>query len=252
MPHSTNSDVVVAMARSRTMPDTIQGKFSVRIDLGDQEHTVPAAILLDHPNRFRFEVYTPFGTPLYTMASNGEAINVWSQRDKTFYAGPDASAVLQRLTGGKIGIDDVLGIFTGVLPMADAEILHVGRTVFDKDGVVIVMLGPDDIRVRAVIDPRLGIVRRLRVDPASEHSGYDEPEGPALLEVEYDGQIRQDRSVLPERIVVRFPQQGWSMELNVKKWKVLEKAPNAFDLSAPRRAVTKDLQTVIKERAATQ
>lgn len=246
IPHSTSSDVVVSMARARVMPDALQGRFSVHIDLGDEDYTVPAAVLLDQPDRFRFEVYTPFGTPLYTLASDGASINVWSQRTKTFYSGPDASSVLGRLTGGQIGIEDVLGIVTGVLPMVDAEVLHVGRTVFEDDGVVIVMLGPDDIRVRAVIDPRLGMVRRLRVDPASEQSGYEEPETPPLLEVRYEGQVRHEKGVFPDQISVRLPQLGWTMEIQTKRWRVLDEAPNAFTLTAPPRAVVKDLETALE------
>lgn len=246
VPHSVSSDVVVSMARARVMPPTVQGRFSVHIDLGDEDYTVPAAVLLDQPDRFRFEVYTPFGTPLYTMASDGDAINVWSQRSKTFYTGADASAVLQRLTGGQIGIDDVLGIVTGVLPMVDAEILHVGRTVFDEDGVVIVMLGPDDIRVRAVIDPRHGMVRRLRVDPASANSGYEEPKTKPLLEVAYEGQVRHEGGVFPAAIEVRLPQLGWTMNIESKRWKVLDDAPDAFTLTAPPRSVTKDLRESIE------
>ena len=244
--HSVSSDVVVSMARSRVMPQTVQGRFSVHIDLGDENYTVPAAVLLDQPDKFRFEVYTPFGTPLYTMASDGDAIHVWSQRSKTFYEGEDASAVLQRLTGGQIGIDDVLGIVTGVLPMVDAEILHVGRTVFEDDGVVIVMLGPDDIRVRAVIDPRHGMVRKLRVDPASAESGYEEPKTKPLLEVEYEGQVRNEGGVFPSAIEVGLPQLGWTMSIQSKRWKVLDDAPDAFTLTAPPRSTTKDLRETIE------
>ena len=247
VPIATDPDVVVSLARIRPMPSSLQARFSVNIDLGEKNYTVPAALLLDQPDRFRFELYTPFGTPLATIASDGQAINVWSQRDKTFYEGPDASAVLERFTGGKIGIDDLLGIFTGALPMADAEVLSVGRTVFERGGVAIVMLGPDDIRVRAVIDPRTGMVRRLRVDPPlgddSESSNDDEP----LLEVRYEGVVRQEKTVLPSRIEVLLPRVDWALDIEVKKWKVLDEAPAAFELKAPPRAAVRDLRSALEE-----
>jgi len=250
IPTSMDPDVVVALARSRPMPQSLQGKFSVHIDLGDKGYTVPAAILLDHPNRFRFELYTPFGTPLATVTSDGTALHGWSQREKVFYRGDDASEVLESLTGGKIGIEDILGIFTGLLPMADAEVLHVGRTVFDREGVAIVMLGPDDTRLRAVIDPRLGMVRRLRVDPPSEEAGYEEPSTPPVLEVRYEGQTHEGKGTLPKSILIHMPRLGWKIEIAVKKWKAIDQAPDAFSLSPPPRSTVKDLRESLEEMAA--
>jgi hypothetical protein len=250
IPTSMDPDVVVALARSRTMPQSLQGKFSVRIDLGDKNYTLPAAILLDQPDRFRLEVYTPFGTPLATVASDGIALHGWSQREKVFYRGEDASDVLESLTGGKIGIEDMLGIFTGMLPMADAEVLHVGRTVFDRKGVAIVMLGPDDIRLRAVIDPRLGMVRRLRVDPPSETAGYEEPSTPPVLEVRYEGQTQEGKGSLPKSILIHLPRLGWRVEIVVKKWKALDQTPEAFSLSPPPRSTVKDLRETLEAMAA--
>ena len=250
IPTSMDPDVVVALARSRTMPHSLQGKFTVRLDLDGKTYTVPAAILLDQPDRFRFELYTPFGTPLATVASDGTALHVWSQREKVFYRGDDASHVLESLTGGKIGIEDILGIFTAMLPMADAEVLHVGRTVFDREGVAIVMLGPDDIRLRAVIDPRLGLVRRLRVDPPSENAGFNEPSSPPVLEVRYEGQTHEGKGVLPKTILVEMPRLTWKVEIDVKKWKALEQAPAAFSLSPPPRSTVKDLRETLEEMAA--
>ena len=97
-----------------------------------------------------------------------------------------------------------------------------------------------------MIDPRLGMVRRLRVDPASEQSGYEEPETPPLLEVRYEGQVRHEKGVFPDQISVRLPQLGWTMEIQTKRWRVLDEAPNAFTLTAPPRAVVKDLETALE------
>jgi outer membrane biogenesis lipoprotein LolB len=249
IPTSMDPDVVVALARSRPMPQSLQGKFTVHIDLGDKTYTVPAALLLDQPDRFRFELYTPFGTPLATVTSDGTALHGWSQREKVFYRGDDASHVLESVTGGKIGIEDMLGIFTGMLPMADAEVLHVGRTVFDREGVAIVMLGPDDIRLRAVIDPRIGMVRRLRVDPSSENVGYQAPSTPPVLEVRYEGQTHAGKGILPKSILVDMPRLGWKIEIVVKKWKALDQAPEAFSLTPPPRSTVKDLRETLEEMA---
>ncbi len=243
-------DIVVSLARSRNKVDVLQGRFSLKLKTDQGNYTVPAAVVMDHPDRFRFELYTPLGTPLATLTSDGQALHLWSQRERTFYRGDAASAVLRGVTGGEVGIDDLLAIFTGSLPMADAEILHVGRTVFDEDGVVIVMLGPDDIRVLATIDPRIGVVRRLRVDPPSEDAGYEEPPTPPLLEVQYSGIVREGRSALPQEIVFEMPRLGWSARLINKRWSALNQSPDAFSITPPANAQVKDLVETLEELAA--
>ena len=242
-------DVVVALARSLNTSDTLQARFSVKIEMPDRSFTVPAAILMDHPDRFRFELYTPLGTPLGTITADGTTLHAWSQRDRTFYQGDDATAVLKRITGGAVSINDFLAIMTGTLPLVDAEILHVGRTVFEDEGVVLVMLGPDDIRIRAVIDPRLGVVRRLRVDPPSKTAGYTAPTTPPIIEVRYEGIIREGRSVLPQRITLDLPRLGWKIRLDAKRWRALNQAPDAFSMTPPPRAQIKDLVQALGEMA---
>ena len=242
-------DVVVSLARKKNTADVLQGRFSVKIDMAGRSFTVPAAMLMDHPDRFRFELYTPLGTPLATVTSDGNNLHVWSQRDRTFYRGDAAQTVLRGIAGGEVGIDDLLSIFTGSLPMVDSEILHVGRTVFEDGGVVIVMLGPDDIRVRATIDPRLGVVRRLRVDPPSEEAGYEEPKTDPLLEVVYDGIVREGRSALPETITITLPRLNWSIRMTSKRWRALNQAPEAFALEPPPRSQIKDLVETLESMA---
>jgi hypothetical protein len=240
-------DVVVALARRQNTADTLQGRFTVTFEMRDRSFKVPAAILMDHPDHFRFEIYTPLGTPLGTIVSDGSALHAWSQRDRTFYQGDEATAVLKEITGGAVSISDFLAIITGTMPLVDAEILHIGRTVFEDDGVVIVMLGPDDIRVRAVIDPRLGVVTRLRVDPPSDSAGYEEPTTKPLVEVRYEGIVREGRSILPKRITFELPRLGWRVHLDAKRWRALNQAPDAFSMTPPPKAQIKDLVETLKE-----
>ena len=245
-------DVVVSLARSRTMAESVNARFGVTLNTGKREFTIPASLLLSHPDQFRIEFYTPFGTPLLTATSNGSYLHAWNQRDRVFYEGYEASQVLKRVAGGEVGIDDFLAILTAKLPLADAEILHLGRTIFEDEGVVIVMMGPDDIRVRAVIDPKTGMVRRLRVDPPSKEAGHQEPSTEPILQVVYDGQIRSGKSLLPAEMLVELPRLGWSVRLVSKKWTVLDTVPDAFGLSVPPGAKVQDLRKTLEDLATQQ
>ena len=209
--------------------------------------TLPASVLIDHPDRFRVELLTPLGTPLLYLTSDGDSLHAWSQRDKVFYRGDEATDVLQRITGGSIGLSDFLALFTARLPMVDAEILHIGRTIFDDEGVVLIMLGPEDIRVRAVVDPQTGMVRSLRVDPPDEKSGFEEPEGEALMLVTYEGLERINKLVLPRHVHVSLPKLGWTVEMEAKKWKTIDQVPNAFSLSPPKGSTIKDLTEALRQ-----
>ena len=125
-----------------------------------------------------------------------------------------------------------------------------GRTVFDEEGVVIVMLGPDDIRVRATIDPRLGA---WSVGLAWTHPqrmlAREEPATPPLLEVRYTGIVREGRSALPQEIQFEMPRLGWSARMINKRWIALNQAPDAFNMTPPSGSQIKDLVQTLEQLA---
>jgi hypothetical protein len=240
-------EILVAHARSQSIKGALHGKFSTRLNTGSRDVTLPVSLLINHPDQFRVELLTPLGTPLLYLTSNGSSLHAWSQRDKVFYRGDEATDVLHRVTGGSIGLHDFLALFTARLPMVDAEILHIGRTIFDDEGVVLIMLGPDDIRIRAVVDPQTGMVRSLRVDPPDENSGFDEPEGEPLILVTYEGLVRINKLILPKHIHVSLPKLGWTVEMEAKKWKSIEQVPDAFNLVPPKNSTIKDLTEALRQ-----
>lgn len=242
---SGSPEILVAHARGQSFKGALYGKFSVRLNTGSRDVTLPASVLINHPDQFRVELLSPLGTPLMYLTSDGQALHAWSQRDKVFYRGDDATAVLHGLTGGSIGLNDFLALLTARLPMVDAEILHVGRTIFDDQGVVLIMLGPDDLRIRAVVDPQTGLVRSLRVDPPGQNSGFDEPKGEPLILVTYEGLERSNKLVVPKNIRVLIPKLGWTVEMEAKKWKPIDQVPDAFTLVPPKSSTTKDLTEAI-------
>jgi hypothetical protein len=244
---AADPEVLVAHARSQSIKGALLGKFSARVSTGTRDVTLPASMLLNHPDQFRIELHTPLGTPLFYLTSDGNGLNAWSQRQKTFYRGEQATEVLQRLTGGSVGLHDILALLTARLPMIDAEFLHMGRTIFEDEGVVLVMLGPDDIRVRAVVDPQTGMVRKLRVDLPDEDAGFNEPEGDPVVLVTYEGLERVNKLVLPGRILISLPQLGWTIDLEARKWRLLEEVPDAFVLNPPRNTKVRDLNEALEE-----
>ena len=152
-------DVVVSLARSRNKVDVLQGRFSLKLQTGEGSYTVPAAI--DGSSAVRFELYTRSGPACQLPVTGTRCTSGLSVSGRSTRARPRPSSRASR--GGSAST--ISWPSSRARSRCGCGDSPRGRTVFDEDGVVIVMLGPDDIRVRATIDPRLGLVRRLRVDP---------------------------------------------------------------------------------------
>jgi len=244
--------VTVDAVRAAKAPFALQGRFSVRLESPGANGTVQGALILHQPDRFRIELLTPFGTPLFYVASDGRALNAWSQRDGVFYRGTDAERVLDQLTGGAVDLADVNALLTGLLPLPDAPIVGLSE---DHDGLVQVILqAPEDVRVLAVLDPKDELTRELRVvrvDSESTLPITDEavPKGETLVELRYLESMRVGRTRLPESVVVSLPTLGWTLELSFLSWDELGQIPEVFELAAPAGATELDLVATLQALA---
>lgn len=249
--------VTVDAVRAAKAPFALQGRFSVRLESPGASGTVQGALILHQPDRFRIELLTPFGTPLFYVASDGRALNAWAQRDGIYYQGDDARRVLDELTGGAVALSDVNALLTGLLPLPDAPIIGLSE---DDDGMVqVVLQAPDRVRVLAVLDPKEELTRELRVvrvDSESTLPITDEavPKGETLVEVRYLESMRVGRTRLPEDVVVSLPTLGWTLELAFQSWDELGQIPEVFDLPPPPGATVMDLvetlQALAEQRGA--
>lgn len=239
-------DTVVMVARTRSIPQTLRARFSVHISTPQQSVTLPGSLLIDQPNRVRAEIYSPFGTPLMYMVSDGQGLHAWDQRQKTFFHGAEAGEVLGHLTGGTVGLEDLLSVLTARLPMPDSEILLTGRTVFQEGGVELMLMGPDEMSVRTVVNPSNGVLTRLQVWEGEASSDLTRAEGGMILDVKYTGETRIGRARLPETITMNLPQMGWTITIKIRSWSIVEASPTAFQLKAPSGARVVELADAIK------
>jgi outer membrane lipoprotein-sorting protein len=70
---------VVDELRSRSLPRSMQARFQIRLGGGGQSGSTSGAIITHMPDQFRLEILTPLGTPMISVASNGQSIHAWSQ-----------------------------------------------------------------------------------------------------------------------------------------------------------------------------
>jgi hypothetical protein len=240
-------EAVVAIARTRPRAEGLRARFSVKIKTPDMGGTTVGSVIIGHPDRIRVEIYTPFGSPLFYLVSDGQSLHAWQHRDRIFYRGDDAGEVLSRLTGGAVGIDDVIALITARLPMPSAEILHTGQVVFAEGGVVLELKGPEEVTVRAVVDPATGMVVRLRVW-AGEMAPRDYGDG-LIMDVHYEGRSRAGKVRLPKQVKIELPVMEWTITLNIKSWSEYLPPDATFQLVPPVGATQVELVEALKKMA---
>lgn len=238
---------VVDELRSRPLPRAMQARFQIKVGSNGQSGSTSGAIVTHMPDQFRLEILTPLGTPMISVASNGTAIHAWSQQRATFYRGDDALEVLGGLTGGAVGMPDVLQLLTGGLPLPDAPVL---TTEAREEGVLVVLGAPGDVRVRALVAPKRQLVRRVEIGRAPSSSSAEIEEMYAVFDI--SDHMRIDGALYPEELTIELPPVGWTLELTFHTWDELGQIPDVFDLQAPPNAKTADLEDTLRKAAEQQ
>ncbi|MFT4974606.1 MAG: hypothetical protein ACI8S6_000489 [Myxococcota bacterium] len=230
---------VVASARARTVPSALQASYGIRIDAGSTSGSTRGGMILHPPDQLRIDVLSPLNTPLAYIASDGTALHAWIQQQGTFYRGDDAAEVLDELLGGAVSGADAVAVLSGGLPMVDAVLID-ARYDEARDTLRATFEAPQGARMLAWLDDA-GTVHGL------ELAGAD---GRALMTVDYGEHALTDDILLPGEINVAFPTLGWSIDLNIRSWALLDPVPDVFTLSPPPGAVEADLIERLREAAA--
>jgi outer membrane biogenesis lipoprotein LolB len=238
---------VVDDLRTRSLPRSLQARFQIRVGSNGQSGTTTGAIITHMPDKFRLEILTPLGTPMISVASNGTAIHAWSQQKTTFYRGDDAFAVLGELTGGAVGMADVLQLMTGGLPLPDAPLLATEST---DDGVIFVLGAPENVRIRALVAPKKRLVRRVEIGKAPSSDSAELQEVFAIFDIA--DHMRIDGALYPEELTIEIPPVGWTLELTFHTWDELGQIPDVFDLTPPPGAHVSDLEQTLRKAAEDQ
>ena len=243
---------VVEQQRDAPAPFALQARFDITVKGPATGGSTKGGLVMHAPDRLRVEILTPLGTPFYTLATDGRALHVWSPRDTTFYRGDDALVVLGALSGGAVSPADLLSIFMARLPLPEAPLLS--AVAVDRD-VAVVLGAPkvpgcaeggaaaglrcEDLRLRALLDPRKDVVLSLELGRSGPDGGLELAE--TFATVTYSDFRRVGRAWLPEGLVVSLPSLGWTLEVEVNAWDELGAIPDAFGLVPPPGAVQKSL-----------
>jgi hypothetical protein len=222
-----------AWLQARPMPAALRGEFNVSVKGPSLEGSTGGALIVQGPDRLRLDVLTPLSTPLLYVATDGRSLHAWSQRDATFYRGDQAVEVLEALAGGGVGVDDVVSLLTGGLPLSEARVIS---AVEEAEGVRVQLEAPQGLRLTALIDDRERVVTELLL----------EREGQVAAKLRVPDRMRVGRLHLPEELVLELPLVGWTIEIEYHTWEQLGRVPDVFTLVAPPSSAQRDLVESLK------
>lgn len=246
------------LARTRALPERVQGKFSftVRSEANDFSASSGGVVILDRdPERPRGHVAVlgPLGGPLATLQSSEGGVSVVLARQRQHLLASEAESVMRDLTEGLVGIDDLLGLFVGALPLEGATVLDQRM----KEGAQEVVLdGPDEATLIVELDATNGTPRHLLARDADGKVMLEARYGPFELHgltragSKASGPSSRDAKEpvgwLPTDLWLVLPGLDLDLELHMKSWTVPDPLPEVFGLQAPEGFSSAPLEGVLR------
>jgi hypothetical protein len=136
------------------------------------------ALIVDRPGRGHLAVFGPFGATLLTAQTDGTGLAISIPRDELFLQG-DLAAELDRLTRGRVTVDDLIGALVGDPPEddhPDVTLTYGPYQARESDGAML----PTEVGLTIVpLDLTLHLAYRewTTPDPIPDVFGQTAPDG---------------------------------------------------------------------------
>jgi hypothetical protein len=218
-------DALLVAVRARPAPDPAQAKLTVKITskkLGIAAPPLAGGLILDRPGRAYFTMLSPFGSPVFTVTSDGAAVQMLNTQDRQFIYAEDAATALQGASGGTVSIDDVVGLLFGQLPLDPTKV----RSREQADGAVLFVAdGPGGTTLTALIEEVHATP--LRIDVADAN-------GAPMVSASYEPFVEVEAAWwLPSRVILEIAAVDMSVDVRFRTWTQLDHAPEVFRATAP-------------------
>ena len=103
-------------ARNRAV-NSVEGKLSSRIIIAGESKKAIELILIKKPYHLRMDILSPFGSPLLTMATDGEDINLQYHAKNRFFSGKVGEPNMAAILSPSLNIEELVLILTGGIPL---------------------------------------------------------------------------------------------------------------------------------------
>ncbi len=212
----------VALAE-RPVPDPATARLSVKLTSDKLRiHAPPlgGGLVVDRPGRAWFALLNPLGQPVLTVTSDGADVAVTNTRDRQVVLAKGAAADLGLAADGAVGLDDVVALLVGLLPV-DADKARFGEA---EGGVGVRARGPAGTEITAVVDAGTGAPRAVDVT---------DTEGKPLVHADYEPFALQGDAWLPTRVTLYVTPLDLRVDVRYKSWSFPDEAPDVFGITVP-------------------
>lgn len=240
----TGATVLAAIKARSTRVRSLRGeaRMSYRTDQGKVKATV--RMMARQGGDLRFDVVSPFDTPLATLVCSGGRFALVDSRKGRHYHGPASPCNLARLLQVALRPEDVRAVLSGSTPLIEYE--SVDLSWDDRAGAEILTLRSKSARQTIRLDGR---DRRWRLLSSEIRDASDK----LLLKIVPSAFQRRKGVDVPERIAVEQPLTTASLELDFKRIEIDIELPKiAFERPGPSGLPSQyvDCSTVVQPASA--
>jgi hypothetical protein len=212
-------------------------------NIGELEkwHSVNGYILLRRPDSTHFVLLIPVTKSTFLdVLSVGDFLSVWNPRKNEFYEGKNSQKefVIEDASGTREFTVPVRGthIFEAIFPQGVA---------LDTSGIWVDVEEQADSRESYYVlsflkegkTPRIHTLRKIWIERSglsiARHQVFGD-EGQVISDIEYSDKVRAEGFLMPLKIHIDRPADGYALDLKFKKWNINPDLPgNAFELAPP-------------------
>ena len=200
--------------------------------------TTPATLVVQRPDGFYLQIRGPLGGVILETAAASDGFSVISPGKEFVLHDDDPDAALLELTRGALGLDGVLALLCARLPEGAFDYQEQSRSAGQ---ILLEATAPQGHRVSMTVDGRSGMLSAARLTSA---------DGEVLLDIVYEGQLRDERVLWPETMALSVPPMEIKLRARYRKWQVLDGAGDLFHLSPPADFQVRSLQDTIEALSA--
>lgn len=210
---------------ARPTADAVRSRFHFKVRSALGNVGTGGALIVDRPGRGHLAIMGPLGRPLVTLHTDGRTLSVVDRRSNLHLVEREAEAALREATQGLAGVDDVLGLLLGEVPVAGLVVRRTSRT--SEGQLRIDYAGPQDSTLGLWVRDPEGTPARVEV---TDHDGA------SLLVATYGAFELSDEGAasFPTEASLSVARFEFELDLRFRTWSELgDDVPEVFGLEAP-------------------
>lgn len=219
------ADALLTQLAARAMPDTLRARFSIKMrskPLGIAAPPLGGGLVVTRPDRAFLTVLNPVGSPVLTVATDGEGLTFLNTRDRQAFREDDVDAILGEASAGQVTLSELIGVLVGLVPVTADDLAKTRR---EGDALRLQFRRAEGVQVRAWVDPVLGTPLRVEVE---DKRGRD------VIQAEYAAFEADDGGpLMPTRVTLYVPSVELTLDLRYKTWVALDAPPDVFTPEVP-------------------